>query len=50
MRYLNRVSNLCKIGLKGYDFFFGDLTYLGLFFMQNLCKTKRVIFLEILRS
>ena len=32
---VNRVSNSCKIGLKGYDFFFGDLTYLGLFFMQK---------------
>ena len=47
VRNVNRVSNSCKIGLKGNDFF-GDLTYLGLFFMQNLCK--RVIFLEILRT
>ena len=38
MRNVNRVSNSCKIGLKGYDCL-GDLTYLGLFFMQNfLCK------------
>ena len=27
-----------KIGLKGYDFLIGDLTYSGLFSMQNLCK------------
>ena len=37
MRNVNRVSNSCKIGPKGYDFV-GDLMYLGLFFMQNLCK------------
>ena len=28
MRNVNRVSNSCKIGLKGVFFFFGDLTYL----------------------
>ena len=33
VRNVKRVSNSCKIGLKGYDFF-GDLTYLELF----LCK------------
>ena len=44
---VNRVSNSCKIGLKEYDVFV-DLTYLKLFFMQNLCKS--VIFLEILRT
>ena len=37
---VNRVSNSCKFGLKGYDFF-GDLTYLGLFFVQNLCERVR---------
>ena len=36
MRNMNMVSNSGKIGSKG--MFFGDLTYLGLFFMQNLCK------------
>ena len=37
MRNVNRVSNSCKIGLKGYDLG-GDLTYLGLFFVQNVYK------------
>ena len=41
---VNRVSNSCKIGLKGCDFFW-DLFILGLFFIQNL--RKRVWFLEI---
>ena len=44
---MNRLSNACKIGLKGYDFF-GDLLHLGLFFMQNLCKT--VSLFELLRT
>ena len=42
---VNRVSNSCKTGLKGYDFK-EDLMYLGLFFIKNLCK--RVCFFEIL--
>ena len=42
---VNRVSNSCKTGLKGYDFK-EDLMYLGLFFIQNLCK--RLCFFEIL--
>ena len=33
---MSMVSNSGKIGSKG--MFFGDLTYLGLFFMQNLCR------------
>ena len=37
MRNMNKVSNSCKTGLKGYDFL-GDLMYLGLFFKQKLCK------------
>ena len=45
VRNVNRVSNLCKTGLKGYDFK-EDLMYLGLFFIQNLCK--RLCFFEIL--
>ena len=59
MHNVNRVSNSCKIGLIGYVlfvclfvcfyfFYFCDLSYLGLSFMQNLCK--RVIFLEILHT
>ena len=42
---VNRVSNSCKTGLKGYDFK-EDLMYLVLFFIQNLCK--RLCFFEIL--
>ena len=49
MRIVNRVSNSCKIGLKGYDFV-GDLTYLRLFFMQNLCNFKGMIFGNLLNS
>ena len=44
---VDRVSNSCKIGLKGGDFF-GDFTHLRLFFMQSLCKS--VIFLDIVRT
>ena len=45
--YVNRASNLYKIGLKGYDFV-GDLTYSGLFFMENLCHFKGIIFGNLL--
>ena len=43
VRNVNRVSNSCKTGLKGYDFK-EDLMYLGLFFIQNLCKSTCVFF------
>ena len=48
MYNMNRVSNSCKIGQKGYDFW-GDRIYLGLFFMQNLCK-RVFFFFEILHT
>ena len=40
MRNMNRVSNSCKIGLKGCDF--GGRSYVFRVVMQNLCK--RVFF------
>ena len=48
VRNVNRVPNSCKIGLKGYDFVEDQITYLGLFFMQNLCNYKGMIFGNLL--
>ena len=47
MRNMNRVSNSCKTGLKGYDFL--ERSYIfRVVFHADLCK--KVCFLEILRT
>ena len=43
MHNVNRVSNSCKISLKGM-IFWRDLTYLGLFFMHIFVKGCFVLF------
>ena len=53
VRNVNRVSNSCESSLIGY-YYFGDCTYLGLFFMQNYVKGydfwKSYIFMVVLQS
>ena len=56
MRYVNRVSNSCKIGLMGYDLY-GDLTYLFLgfvfhakFVLKGMILGKSYVFMVVLPS
>ena len=47
MRNVNRVSNSCKIGLRGYDIS-GRSYVFRVVFMQNSCKKVFILFYFIL--